>query len=312
MFMFTLVRQQIALVLAFIAYSQTNQSQYNCSEQSNLSVEFLQIPLMFGGGNSCGNSIHHAATYSFWRLQIIIGYILLHLVANTTNNNIILQIYRKYFSLEKLKQIYIGYLISFMVFQVIIVVKTQVESHFQSNNILNTTLDGSSFNAGCLSAAIFFGQYPMKNIEQMRIRQLVNKYIPKGLLGSVCFYSLFSIQHVISRNINIQAKYFVITYFFGRIILYFTLHFATALILCGVKVSQISVITKISSYGQQYLLFSEVLIIAMKDMIGDIKIGPENSIVVILVAAGVLSILIKCIQFFDYVLRDLHDALVYI
>ncbi|CAL6067764.1 Hypothetical_protein [Hexamita inflata] len=308
MFVTTCLRQQIALFLSFITIQQTNHNIYYCSFQTSLSREFLQIPLIFGSGNSCGDTIHHVSSYSFWHLLITGGYFMMNIAQKSTNG--FYQIFNKYLGLHKLKQIYVGYSVIFQFVQVLIVTNSSIHSNQTAKSILATTLDGSSFNAGCFSALLFFGQYPMKNIGESQIGIFINKYLSKNVVGSLCLYSVFILQFVLHGQL-INNTYYLIKYFVGRILMYCILFVTTALLLCDIKIIQIKFVKQLSSYGQHFLLFSDVVISAMYELIGDIKIGPQNTLVVMLVAVGAITVVFKGMQLFDFFLGDVRQALIF-
>ncbi|CAL6061819.1 Hypothetical_protein [Hexamita inflata] len=308
----TYIQQEIPFITTYIVLAASDYKQQFCTLNSLNTLEFLQFPIMFGKGNSCGNIIHYVASVSFMQLSIIINYCLIKLFSSISNTsqNYFIQILKQIYSTNSIKTTYISNFVIWYIIQIIAVVKMQMNERGQDlSSYLNVTLDASSIYAGCICSYVFHGIYPMKDFQQRKLGNIIYKYIPKKFFGTVCLYSVVFMLQIINIKLSNQQNHFVISYFVLRILVYFAISIALGLILCDVKYLKVFFAKQLSQYGYKCLLVSEVVVFVVNTSIGDIKIGPENIIVVLLVATGILVLIIKMLVFADYLFKDINSLL---
>ncbi|CAL6005714.1 Hypothetical_protein [Hexamita inflata] len=187
------------------------------------------------------------------------------------------------------------------------VIKTQINSAY----IINTSLDGCSFYVGCLCASLLFGVHPLNKLEDIRVGSLFYKHIPERITGSACIYLLLMIQFLISKSLHASNMYHYLKHFIFQFVIYITTFTIIVLKLCERKSFQIQMFKQLSYFNQQYLLLGENIIALMQESIGDIKIGPENRVIVLLVGTGAFAVIFKAIQFIDYCTRDMYNLFVF-
>ncbi|CAL6053216.1 Hypothetical_protein [Hexamita inflata] len=77
-----------------------------CDSGNLYSLEFFQIPVMLGYGNSCGNIIHQVSSSYFLNLTYIFAIIGIKSVQNIQSNSVFALFFKKYYNMKSLKTFY--------------------------------------------------------------------------------------------------------------------------------------------------------------------------------------------------------------
>ncbi|CAL6027979.1 Hypothetical_protein [Hexamita inflata] len=144
----------------------------------------------------------------------------------------------------------------------------------------------------------------MKNINESKIGIAIEKYVPKGLLGTLSIFALHQTWFFISMLLEKNNNQFLLKQAIKLIIMYIFLFSFVALVASGRKFWDLKLLKQISSYGQDCILMSELIIFSLQTQIGEIKIGPENAFIVALCGVGAIFVILKTIQFINFCVSD--------
>ncbi|CAL6083879.1 Hypothetical_protein [Hexamita inflata] len=269
------------------------------------SQEFLQIPVLFGNNNQCGNIIHQVVCNYFLQLSTILGYIMMKSVDKIHSNNVALQYLKQRYGISKLKYVYIVLFVTNFIAHNLVVMKISVQAQtLDLNVILRITQDSGSFYCGSLIAFYLYDQYPLQNIKETKLGTIIYKFLPHGILGTIVFYSVLLLDGIICQKLFENSKNIINTFTIQRIITYITVAIELSLLCCDCKVIQVPLFAKISRSGLNFLLLSEIITFKIANSIGDIKIGPYNNSVILLVSIGIITIVVSIVKQVDYLWRE--------
>ncbi|CAL5979611.1 Hypothetical_protein [Hexamita inflata] len=301
------IEQQIPLTVTFILLSSIEEYKLQyCTNKQIYSQEFLQLPVMFGNNNQCGNIIHQVVCNFFLQLSIIAGYIMMKIVDKIQSSNAAVQYLKQHYGISQVKQVYIVLFISNFIAHNLVVMKISVQAQTMDLNvILRITQDAGSFYCGSVTAYYLYDKYPLQDIRETKIGSVVFKFLPHGIYGTIVFYSVILLDGLICQKLFQTSQNLINTFNIQRIFTYITVAIELSILCCDCKIIQVPLFTKISRSGLNFLLLSEIITFKIANSIGDIKIGPYNNSVIFLVSIGIIAIVVSIVQYVDYIWREI-------
>ncbi|CAL6021754.1 Hypothetical_protein [Hexamita inflata] len=192
--------------------------------------------------------------------------------------------------------------------QIIVVAKRTMHLenlYIKIQQLLTRTIDGCAYFCGAFTANQLFGSFPLKPINESVVGKLIDKYVPKGFFGSLIVYLILLFWILIYSLLRQNDNYFMQKYYFSTLSLTYVTAITVAIVLSGRSFIDNKFLKQISQYGQECLLFSEIMVFKIQMSVGEIKIGPENGIVVFIVAIGVLTAVLSMLKLVHLCILDL-------
>ncbi|CAL6028019.1 Hypothetical_protein [Hexamita inflata] len=260
-----------------------------CNHEHINYLEFLQMPAIFDNSNTCGAIIHMYSTQCFFNLLLICTYILFEIL-NISKTNI--------------KAAYISQLGFWFLVQIILVSQRSKSSIDVEYQMLEGTLDGQSYYSGALFGYYLFNLSPMQDAKESRLGRIL-QHIPNKIIGSLLIYCAMYLQMILTIYLASNNSFLILKYIVQK----FSYQTIQALIIAmcslGFPAGKLKLIEQLNDLECDFILVSHILIQILAVLLDGIKIGPQQEVIVWLVAIGLLAEVLFCINFATYLFRDL-------
>ncbi|CAL6044787.1 Hypothetical_protein [Hexamita inflata] len=177
--------------------------------------------------------------------------------------------------------------------------------YIKIQQLLTRTVDGCAYFSGAFTANELFGSFPLKPIHESKLGKLIKKYVPLGFFGTLIIYLIMVFWILIYYILRQNDNYFMQKFYFSTVTLSHITGITVAIVLSGRKFIDNKFLKQISQYGQDCLLFTEIMVFKIQMSVGEIKIGPENGIIVFIVAIGVLTAVLSMLKLVHLCISDL-------
>ncbi|CAL6108768.1 Hypothetical_protein [Hexamita inflata] len=260
-----------------------------CNHETINYLEFLQIPALLDNSNTCGAIIHMYSTQCFFNLLLICTYILFEIL-NISKTNI--------------KAAYISQLGFWFLVQIFLVSQRSKSSIDVEYQMLEGTLDGHSYYSGTLFGYYLYNLSPMQNAQESRIGKLLI-HIPNKIIGSLLIYCAMYLQMIFTIYLASDNSFLILKYVMQKISYQSILALIITMCSIGFPVGKLRLIEQLNDLECDFILVSHILIQILAVLLDGIKIGPQQEVVVWLVAIGLLAEVLFCIHFAIHLYKDL-------
>ncbi|CAL6027991.1 Hypothetical_protein [Hexamita inflata] len=285
------VRQAIPLILMLLLTINIPWFAKNkCNHETINYLEFLQIPALLDNSNTCGAIIHMYSTQCFFNLLLICTYILFEIL-NISKTNI--------------KAAYISQLGFWFLVQIILVSQRSKSSIDVEYQMLEGTLDGQSYYSGALFGYYLFNLSPMQDAKESSLGKVLLQYIPNKIIGSLLVYGAIFLQQNITIYLALDNSFLILKYIIQKTLHQIILSLILTMCSIGFPAGKLKLIEQINDLECDFVLASHILIQILAVLLDGIKIGPQQDVIVWLVAIGLLAEVLFCINFATYLYKDL-------
>ncbi|CAL6007436.1 Hypothetical_protein [Hexamita inflata] len=260
-----------------------------CNHEHINYLEFLQMPAIFDNSNTCGAIIHMYSTQCFFNLLLICTYILFEIL-NISKTNI--------------KAAYISQLGFWFLVQIILVSQRSKSSIDVEYQMLEGTLDGQSYYSGTLLGYYLFHLSPMQDAKESRLGRIL-QHIPNKIIGSLLIYCAMYLQMIFTIYLASNNSFLILKYVVQKISYQTIQALIIAMCSLGFPAGKLKLIEQLNDLECDFILVSHILIQILAVLLDGIKIGPQQEVIVWLVAIGLLAEVLFCINFATYLFKDL-------